>query len=200
MTKVGGVTSLGPCVLGLRLARRWNGPVLHGLYDKMTSVISQGNTRRGAAAYLPVEHPDILEFWIRSEVMRFRKWISPYFWMESCYSDKGQIFKSVSSLDILIYFSQILSIKTHQRSIEIRKLGFGHRTFVLKFVCPVLSSRVLFAFFPPSIFFIGMQLRRRTQLKRSRISWTPLQKSSSWNQTEFVSWRLQIFLRKSRGR
>jgi ribonucleoside-diphosphate reductase alpha chain len=33
------------------------------LYDKTASVVSQGATRRGAAAvYLPIEHPDLLEF------------------------------------------------------------------------------------------------------------------------------------------
>ena len=33
------------------------------LYDKLMSVVSQGNVRRGSfAAYLPVEHPDIEEF------------------------------------------------------------------------------------------------------------------------------------------
>lgn len=47
-----------------------SGPVhFMELFDKMTSVISQSNIRRGSmAAYLPVEHPDILEFLkIRSE-------------------------------------------------------------------------------------------------------------------------------------
>ena len=33
------------------------------LYDTTTMAVSQGSTRRGAAAvYLPVEHPDIEEF------------------------------------------------------------------------------------------------------------------------------------------
>ncbi len=47
-----------------------NGPVhFMELFDKVTSVISQSNVRRGSmAAYLPVDHPDILEFLkIRSE-------------------------------------------------------------------------------------------------------------------------------------
>lgn len=47
-----------------------SGPVhFMELFDKMTSVISQSNIRRGSmAVYLPVEHPDILEFLkIRSE-------------------------------------------------------------------------------------------------------------------------------------
>lgn len=41
-----------------------NGPVhFMELFDKVTSVISQSNVRRGSmAAYLPVDHPDILEF------------------------------------------------------------------------------------------------------------------------------------------
>jgi ribonucleoside-diphosphate reductase alpha chain len=41
-----------------------SGPVhFMELFDKMTSVISQSNIRRGSmAVYLPVEHPDILEF------------------------------------------------------------------------------------------------------------------------------------------
>jgi len=39
------------------------------LFDKVTSVVSQSNVRRGSfAAYLPIDHPDILEFLrIRSE-------------------------------------------------------------------------------------------------------------------------------------
>jgi ribonucleoside-diphosphate reductase alpha chain len=47
-----------------------SGPVhFMELFDKMTSVISQSNIRRGSmAVYLPVDHPDILEFLkIRSE-------------------------------------------------------------------------------------------------------------------------------------
>jgi ribonucleoside-diphosphate reductase alpha chain len=41
-----------------------NGPVhFMELFDKVTSVISQSNVRRGSmAAYLPADHPDILEF------------------------------------------------------------------------------------------------------------------------------------------
>ena len=39
------------------------------LFDKVASVVSQGNVRRGSfAAYLPIEHPDVKEFLrIRSE-------------------------------------------------------------------------------------------------------------------------------------
>lgn len=47
-----------------------SGPVhFMEIYDKVTSVISQGSSRRGSfVAYLPVEHPDIEEFLkIRSE-------------------------------------------------------------------------------------------------------------------------------------
>lgn len=47
-----------------------SGPVhFMELYDKVSSVVSQSNVRRGSfAAYLPVEHPDITEFLrIRSE-------------------------------------------------------------------------------------------------------------------------------------
>ena len=33
------------------------------LFDKVASVVSQGNVRRGSfAAYLPIEHPDVKEF------------------------------------------------------------------------------------------------------------------------------------------
>lgn len=41
-----------------------NGPVhFMQLFDKMVDVVSQGNVRRGnMATYLPVEHPDIMEF------------------------------------------------------------------------------------------------------------------------------------------
>ncbi len=75
MTKVGGGTSAYFGALRARgtkisVGGEADGPVrFMELYDKTTSVISQGNTRRGAfAAYLPVEHPDILEFLqIRSE-------------------------------------------------------------------------------------------------------------------------------------
>ena len=47
-----------------------SGPVhFMELFDKVSSVVSQSNVRRGSfAAYLPVEHPDITEFLrIRSE-------------------------------------------------------------------------------------------------------------------------------------
>lgn len=41
-----------------------DGPVRYmELYDRVTEIISQGGVRRGSfAAYLPVEHPDIMEF------------------------------------------------------------------------------------------------------------------------------------------
>ena len=69
MTKVGGGTSAYFGSLRHRgspisVGGQADGPVrFMELFDKTTSVISQGNTRRGAfAAYLPVEHPDVLEF------------------------------------------------------------------------------------------------------------------------------------------
>lgn len=69
MTKVGGGTSAYFGALRHRgspisVGGEADGPVrFMELFDKTTSVISQGNTRRGAfAAYLPVEHPDVLEF------------------------------------------------------------------------------------------------------------------------------------------
>lgn len=75
MTKVGGGTSayfgaLRPRGTPISVGGEADGPVrFMELYDTTASVISQGSTRRGAfAAYLPVEHPDILEFLkIRSE-------------------------------------------------------------------------------------------------------------------------------------
>ncbi len=69
MTKVGGGTSayfgsLRPRGSRISVGGEADGPVrFMELFDKTASVISQGNTRRGAfAAYLPVEHPDILEY------------------------------------------------------------------------------------------------------------------------------------------
>jgi ribonucleoside-diphosphate reductase alpha chain len=53
-----------------------NGPVhFMELFDNVTSIVSQSNVRRGSfAAYLPVEHPDILEFLqIRSEGHRIQE-------------------------------------------------------------------------------------------------------------------------------
>lgn len=69
MSKVGGGTSgffgeLRP--RGAKVAQDFesSGPVhFMELFDKVTEVISQGSQRRGAfAAYLPIEHPDIMEF------------------------------------------------------------------------------------------------------------------------------------------
>jgi len=69
MSKVGGGTSayfgaLRPRGTKISVGGVADGPVrFMELFDKTTSVISQGSTRRGAfAAYLPVEHPDVLEF------------------------------------------------------------------------------------------------------------------------------------------
>jgi len=69
MSKVGGGTSayfgeLRPRGTKISVGGEADGPVrFMELFDKTTSVISQGSTRRGAfAAYLPVEHPDVLEF------------------------------------------------------------------------------------------------------------------------------------------
>ena len=69
MTKIGGGTSGYFGALRPRGAKISKGGFADGpmrfleLYDKTTSVISQGNTRRGAfAAYLPTDHPDILDF------------------------------------------------------------------------------------------------------------------------------------------
>lgn len=69
MTKIGGGTSayfgaLRSRGTAISVGGTADGPVrFMELFDKVTSVISQGSTRRGAfAAYLPVEHPDISEF------------------------------------------------------------------------------------------------------------------------------------------
>lgn len=75
MTKFGAGTSayfgdLRPRGASISSGGESSGPVhFMELFDKMTSVISQSNIRRGSmAVYLPVEHPDILEFLkIRSE-------------------------------------------------------------------------------------------------------------------------------------
>lgn len=75
MSKIGGGTSAYFGALRARGSKisvggEADGPVrFMELFDKTTNVISQGSTRRGSfAAYLPVEHPDILEFLkIRSE-------------------------------------------------------------------------------------------------------------------------------------
>lgn len=74
------------------------------LFDKVASVVSQGNVRRGSfAAYLPIEHPDIKEFLrIRSEgnpiqEMSFAVTVTDD-WMKSMIegdSDKRQIWASV---------------------------------------------------------------------------------------------------------
>lgn len=69
MTKFGAGTSayfgdLRPRGAEISSGGQSSGPVhFMELFDKMTSVISQSNIRRGSmAVYLPVEHPDILEF------------------------------------------------------------------------------------------------------------------------------------------
>lgn len=69
MTKFGAGTSayfgdLRPRGAKISSGGESSGPVhFMELFDKMTSVISQSNIRRGSmAVYLPVEHPDILEF------------------------------------------------------------------------------------------------------------------------------------------
>jgi ribonucleoside-diphosphate reductase alpha chain len=74
------------------------------LFDKVASVVSQGNVRRGSfAAYLPIEHPDVKEFLrIRSEgnpiqEMSFAVTITDE-WMKSMIggdSEKRQIWGSV---------------------------------------------------------------------------------------------------------
>lgn len=74
------------------------------LFDKVSSVVSQGNVRRGSfAAYLPIEHPDVKEFLrIRSEgnpiqEMSFALTITDD-WMTSMIegdADKRQLWASV---------------------------------------------------------------------------------------------------------
>ncbi len=110
MTKVGGGTSAYFGALRGRgtpisVGGEADGPVrFMELFDKTTSVISQGNTRRGAfAAYLPVEHPDILEFLqIRAEghplqEINFAVTISDA-WMKDLLAgnkEKGKIWKEI---------------------------------------------------------------------------------------------------------
>jgi len=69
MSKVGGGTSLSLSELRPAGAKIATGgaslgvPHFTRLYDSVTNIISQGNTRRGrVAVYLDAEHPDILEF------------------------------------------------------------------------------------------------------------------------------------------
>lgn len=69
MSKLGGGTSgyfgdLRPRGSAISKGGKSDGAVrFMELFDKTADVISQGNNRRGSfAAYLPVEHPDILEF------------------------------------------------------------------------------------------------------------------------------------------
>lgn len=69
MSKMGGGTSgyfgeLRPRGSEIRTGGKSSGPVhFMELFDTVADVVSQGSTRRGSfAAYLPVEHPDILEF------------------------------------------------------------------------------------------------------------------------------------------
>lgn len=69
MSKYGGGTSgyfgaLRPRGSSISKGGKTDGPVrFMELFDKTADIISQGSARRGSfAAYLPVEHPDILEF------------------------------------------------------------------------------------------------------------------------------------------
>lgn len=69
MTKMGGGTSgyfgaIRPRGSEISVGGKADGPIrFMELFDLTTTVTSQGSVRRGAfAAYLPVEHPDILEF------------------------------------------------------------------------------------------------------------------------------------------
>lgn len=69
MTKRGAGTSayfgdLRPRGAAIGTGGKSDGPVrFMELFDKVTTVVSQSNVRRGSfAAYLPIEHPDILEF------------------------------------------------------------------------------------------------------------------------------------------
>ena len=69
MTKMGGGTSgyfgdLRSRGAVINSGGSSNGPIhFMEMFDTATNVVSQGNVRRGSfAAYLPVEHPDILEF------------------------------------------------------------------------------------------------------------------------------------------
>jgi ribonucleoside-diphosphate reductase alpha chain len=75
MTKMGGGTSayfgaLRPRGSEITTGGKSSGPVhFMEMYETTTNVVSQSNVRRGSfAAYLPIEHPDVLEFLqIRSE-------------------------------------------------------------------------------------------------------------------------------------
>lgn len=75
MTKMGGGTSayfgdLRPRGAAINTGGSSNGPIhFLEMFETTANVVSQGNVRRGSfAAYLPIEHPDILEFLqIRSE-------------------------------------------------------------------------------------------------------------------------------------
>lgn len=69
MTKVGGGTSayfgdLRERGADISAGGKSNGPVhFMELFESVTNVVSQSNVRRGSfAAYLPIDHPDILEF------------------------------------------------------------------------------------------------------------------------------------------
>ena len=69
MTKMGGGTSayfgdLRARGTDIKSGGKSNGPIhFMELFETVTNVVSQANVRRGSfAAYLPVEHPDILEF------------------------------------------------------------------------------------------------------------------------------------------
>jgi len=69
MTKVGGGTSayfgdLRERGADISVGGKSNGPVhFMELFESVTNVVSQSNVRRGSfAAYLPIDHPDILEF------------------------------------------------------------------------------------------------------------------------------------------
>ncbi len=69
MTKAGGGTSAYFGALRARGSKISSGGESTGsvhfmeIFDKLMNVVSQGNVRRGSfAAYLPVDHPDILEF------------------------------------------------------------------------------------------------------------------------------------------
>lgn len=75
MTKMGGGTSayfgaLRPRGSEISTGGKSSGPVhFMEIFETMTNVVSQSNVRRGSfAGYLPIEHPDVLEFLqIRSE-------------------------------------------------------------------------------------------------------------------------------------
>lgn len=69
MSKMGGGTSgyfgaIRPRGSSINTGGKANGPVdFMKMFETVTNVVSQSNVRRGSfAAYLPIEHPDILEF------------------------------------------------------------------------------------------------------------------------------------------